>query len=202
MQRREANPFRARRAIVVEIEPRMIYQNGEAAADQHHEKHEIKKVRPAKPPRKAMHACESSCVELGNRSEVWKAINRCLRPSHDKRNQCETDSNRNKGRFDPNAKPPIRRVMDGLMRCVECNHRSDPQCKQYLKSFSHCGDIYHGGPSVAAGNVKQRWCNMAYVIAEPCIGVKDTACVYACPVDCIHPGKNEADFNSESQLYI
>ena len=27
---------------------------------------------------------------------------------------------------------------------------------------------------------------MAYVIAEPCIGVKDSACVDACPVDCIH----------------
>jgi ferredoxin len=26
---------------------------------------------------------------------------------------------------------------------------------------------------------------MAYVIAEPCIGVKDTACVRVCPVDCI-----------------
>jgi ferredoxin len=28
---------------------------------------------------------------------------------------------------------------------------------------------------------------MAYVIAEPCIGTKDTACVDVCPVDCIHP---------------
>ncbi len=43
---------------------------------------------------------------------------------------------------------------------------------------------------------------MAYVIAEPCIGVKDTACVNACPVDCIHPRKDEADFNSSAQLYI
>jgi hypothetical protein len=25
---------------------------------------------------------------------------------------------------------------------------------------------------------------MAYVIAEPCIGTKDTACVDVCPVDC------------------
>jgi hypothetical protein len=25
---------------------------------------------------------------------------------------------------------------------------------------------------------------MAHVIAEPCIGVKDTACVDVCPVDC------------------
>ena len=31
---------------------------------------------------------------------------------------------------------------------------------------------------------------MTYVIAEPCIGVKDTSCVDACPVDCIHPKKN------------
>ena len=31
---------------------------------------------------------------------------------------------------------------------------------------------------------------MAYVIAEPCIDVKDTACVDACPVDCIHPKKD------------
>ena len=27
---------------------------------------------------------------------------------------------------------------------------------------------------------------MTYIIAEPCIGVKDAACVDACPVDCIH----------------
>jgi NAD-dependent dihydropyrimidine dehydrogenase PreA subunit len=31
---------------------------------------------------------------------------------------------------------------------------------------------------------------MAFVIAEPCIGTKDTACVDACPVDCVHPKKN------------
>lgn len=42
---------------------------------------------------------------------------------------------------------------------------------------------------------------MAYVIAEPCIGTKDTACVDACPVDCIHPRKNEDDFATEVQLY-
>src|SRR5690606_41762351 len=27
---------------------------------------------------------------------------------------------------------------------------------------------------------------MTYVIAEPCIGVKDASCVEVCPVDCIH----------------
>ena len=38
---------------------------------------------------------------------------------------------------------------------------------------------------------------MTYVICEPCIGVKDTACVDVCPVDCIY-GKN-ADWE---MLYI
>ena len=27
---------------------------------------------------------------------------------------------------------------------------------------------------------------MTYVISEPCIDVKDRACVDVCPVDCIH----------------
>ena len=49
---------------------------------------------------------------------------------------------------------------------------------------------------------------MAYIIAEPCIGVKDTACVDACPVDCIHPKKNTTyedgrpGFEEVPQLYI
>src|SRR3989449_6779383 len=43
---------------------------------------------------------------------------------------------------------------------------------------------------------------MAYIIAEPCIGTKDTACVDVCPVDCIHPRKDEANFADVPQLYI
>ena len=31
---------------------------------------------------------------------------------------------------------------------------------------------------------------MAYVITEACIGTKNTACVGACPVDCIFMGSN------------
>jgi len=43
---------------------------------------------------------------------------------------------------------------------------------------------------------------MAYVIMEPCITTKDTSCVNVCPVDCIHPRKDESDFEKESMLYI
>ena len=44
--------------------------------------------------------------------------------------------------------------------------------------------------------------DLHYVITEPCIGVKDTACVDACPVDCIHPRKNEAEFANAPMLFI
>lgn len=43
---------------------------------------------------------------------------------------------------------------------------------------------------------------MAYVICEPCIGVKDQACVAVCPVDCIHPASSEEGFAGSPQLFI
>ena len=43
---------------------------------------------------------------------------------------------------------------------------------------------------------------MPHYIAEPCIGTKDTACVAVCPVDSIHPTKEEEDFETEEMLYI
>ncbi len=35
---------------------------------------------------------------------------------------------------------------------------------------------------------------MTYVIAEPCIGVKDASCVEVCPVDCIHTGDDREQY--------
>jgi NAD-dependent dihydropyrimidine dehydrogenase PreA subunit len=44
--------------------------------------------------------------------------------------------------------------------------------------------------------------SVAYIICEPCVGTKDTACVDVCPVDCIHPRKDEPEFQSTDMLYI
>ena len=41
---------------------------------------------------------------------------------------------------------------------------------------------------------------MAYVITDTC--TKDELCVEACPVDCIHPKKDEAAFAEAPQLYV
>ena len=45
---------------------------------------------------------------------------------------------------------------------------------------------------------------MIFIIAEPCVGVCDTACVEVCPVDCIHPdhGWTKGDDAAGKMLYI
>ncbi len=43
---------------------------------------------------------------------------------------------------------------------------------------------------------------MTYIIGEPCVDEKDTSCVDVCPVDCIHPRKDEDNFEAEKMLYI
>ena len=43
---------------------------------------------------------------------------------------------------------------------------------------------------------------MAYIITEPCIGTKDASCVDVCPVDCIHPTPDEAEYSKVEMLYI
>jgi ferredoxin len=43
---------------------------------------------------------------------------------------------------------------------------------------------------------------MPFIITDPCIDTKDTSCVDVCPVDCIHPRKDEAEFAQATQLYI
>ena len=41
---------------------------------------------------------------------------------------------------------------------------------------------------------------MAYTIVDTC--TKDELCVEACPVDCIHPKKDEEGFEAATQLWV
>ena len=38
---------------------------------------------------------------------------------------------------------------------------------------------------------------MTYIIAEPCVGVKDAACLDVCPVDCIYEADDMYYINPE-----
>ena len=41
---------------------------------------------------------------------------------------------------------------------------------------------------------------MAYIITDGCI--KDALCADVCPTDCIHPKKDEPDFEKATQMYV
>ena len=43
---------------------------------------------------------------------------------------------------------------------------------------------------------------MTYVIAEPCINVKDKACVDVCPCDCIQGGDDDPQLYIDPQVCI
>ena len=43
---------------------------------------------------------------------------------------------------------------------------------------------------------------MPWTITRLCIDCIDTGCVSVCPVDCIHPKKDEADHAEAEQLFI
>lgn len=41
---------------------------------------------------------------------------------------------------------------------------------------------------------------MTYIIAEPCVGTCDTACVEVCPVDCIHGPYDKTGAGAEAKV--
>lgn len=43
---------------------------------------------------------------------------------------------------------------------------------------------------------------MTYVIAEPCLGTRDSSCTEVCPVDCIHPTVEEGGYDAQQMLFI
>src|SRR4051794_17416700 len=67
--------------------------------------------------------------------------------------------------------------------------------------------VVHRSTWSSSSSDRERWfryklTGMPFVITDPCIGTKDSACVDVCPVDCIHPRKDEPEFATASMLYI
>jgi NAD-dependent dihydropyrimidine dehydrogenase PreA subunit len=65
--------------------------------------------------------------------------------------------------------------------------------KYVLELYEECSTVIHD-------LIERRV--MAYVITLPCIGVKDAGCVSVCPVDCIHPTKDDPEFGKTDMLFI
>jgi ferredoxin len=83
-------------------------------------------------------------------------------------------------------------------------------CRAQIRASQHnqCGQETDEGAGYTArlqvdsGTIGLEDDSVAYIICEPCVGTKDTACVDVCPVDCIHPRKDEEQFQSADMLYI
>ena len=89
---------------------------------------------------------------------------------------------------------PVRRLEAHITWCGTQTGDIGPE-----DTFRFC----RGSETTEFGVLKlERGIAMAYIIAEPCIGTKDTACVDVCPVDCIHPRKDEDTYESVEHLYI
>ena len=59
-----------------------------------------------------------------------------------------------------------------------------------------------GGAWSSRAQFRYKLTHMPFIITDPCIGTKDSACVDVCPVDCIHPRKDEPEFETTTMLYI
>jgi ferredoxin len=70
------------------------------------------------------------------------------------------------------------------------HHRKAPPIPNNLKS-----DRSRKAPTSSEGDFL-----MAYVITDSCI--KDLLCVDVCPTDCIHPKKDEPQFEAATQLFV
>jgi ferredoxin len=86
------------------------------------------------------------------------------------------------------------RPIRGRMAPIQCCAAQQTRSVLVLSDYTD--------PKASNPDSRGRNCFMAYVIAEPCINTKDTACVDACPVDCIHPKKDSEKFATEEMLYI
>lgn len=119
LQGSQANPFAAGRAAVVEIQARVIHQDGQPAANQQRHKQEIEEVAVTHPERKAVRRGEVIRRNLGNGRHMRHSGDSDLDPSRGDRSENRQRSPHRYGGSNPNAKAAIRRVMDGFVGRIE-----------------------------------------------------------------------------------
>lgn len=120
-QRRKPDPFASRRAPIVEIQTRVIHEDGNPAAYQHGHKKEIEEMAAADPQRKSVRTGKVVRIHLGDSCDVGDAFQRELDPGcADRAGNHNSDSNQNR-RPDPDSESTVGRVMHRPVRGVTRN---------------------------------------------------------------------------------
>ena len=125
--RRETNRFRARRAVIVEVQPRMVHQDREAAPDEERDEEEIEKVAVADPHRKPVWAGRRGFVVQRHGRNGRHAEQGALRPGQEHRDRDEDqDGCQNDGRIHGGIVGPLGDAPLGAPRRT-------PSCQDMLK---------------------------------------------------------------------
>lgn len=106
-QRRKANPFRARCAVIIEIEPRMFHQDGKAAAHQHEEEEKIREMAPANPERKAVRPARGAFLRGSRGQNMGQTQGSILGPGQGEGAEREGEQPKQEARPDPDSKTPV-----------------------------------------------------------------------------------------------
>jgi len=121
-QGRKPHPFRVWRTMTVPIEPRMIHQNGESAADQEQQEKEVHEVGQSQPRGKTVRNPRIRKIDCRKKCLRWKPGSQILHPRYRDWNENDNRKHQNKPMINPDTKTPIRRIVDGSMCLVECLH--------------------------------------------------------------------------------
>lgn len=121
----ELDPFAAGRAVVVEVQARMIDEDRQAAADQHRHEKEVEEMAVAHPERKTVRSGEIVREYLRDGWDVREPPNARLNPRRRHRHDQQPNGNDQNRRPDPDSKPPVSGIMNRGMRRVKSD-RIDP----------------------------------------------------------------------------
>jgi hypothetical protein len=120
--RREPHPFRIWRAMSVPIKPRVIHQNGESASGQEQKEKEVHEVGQSQPRGKTVWTWRICRIDCRQECLRWKPDAQILYPCNRDRGENDDRRREDEPMIYPDTKTPIRRIVDGLMSCVESLH--------------------------------------------------------------------------------
>ena len=77
---REPDPFAARCAVIIKVQTRMIHQDRQTAANQHHHEQKIEEMTVTHPERKAVRPRKVIRIDLRDRGNIRQADKTKLNP--------------------------------------------------------------------------------------------------------------------------
>jgi hypothetical protein len=110
--------------MIVEIEPRVICQDGKTTANQHHQKNEIEKVTVTNPERKAVGPGEVVRINLRDGRDMGQSGDGDFDPCRSNQRKNRHTGRCQQGRPNPNPKAAVGWIVDSCMRSVKSNHGS------------------------------------------------------------------------------